>query len=441
MAKRLTHEKVRELICKKYSGSELLNNKIYKNASSKINIKCENNHVFETCWNKIQQKRWCPTCWKNKHNLNIKDVAGFLQQHHPGSIFLEKEYINNSTKMLIQCDKGHQWKVHFGNLKNGKWCPVCRKTAKPTIEQIQKLVKEKHGGKCLETNFVKSITKMKFQCKCENIFFLSWHAIRLGSWCPLCRIRVRPTIEYINKFVREKHGTQAKCLEIKYVNCEHPMLFQCEKGHQWVTQWNYVKNGNNWCPECNAYKQPTIALINDFVKRYNGKCLSEKYKNNREKLLFECHNGHQWDTHWKTINSGTWCPSCAESFGESMTRFIFEEMFHYKFKKIRPSWLIYKTGRKLELDGYCKELNIAFEYQGRQHNEIVKEFKGTNETLQQQKERDKYKKKYCELNNIQLITIKQFNKKFRPIDLIKYLNIKFPNQVVYPDMDISKYYK
>ena len=63
-------------------------------------------------------------------------------------------------------------------------------------------------------------------------------------------------------------------------------------------------------------------------------------------------------------------------FHEERCRAIFERLLNQKrvgehllFKKVRPSWLInHETGFCLELDGYCKQLKLAFEYDGIQHH-------------------------------------------------------------------------
>ena len=49
----------------------------------------------------------------------------------------------------------------------------------------------------------------------------------------------------------------------------------------------------------------------------------------------------------------------------------------------------------LELDGYCPEINIAFEFNGRQHVEYVEHFHISLEGFEQQKERDKRKQQIC----------------------------------------------
>lgn len=57
--------------------------------------------------------------------------------------------------------------------------------------------------------------------------------------------------------------------------------------------------------------------------------------------------------------------------------------------KIRPTWLKNKTGKLLELDGYCAELKLAFEYQGIQH--YKENFYSKTRGFEKQKEADNLK--------------------------------------------------
>ena len=85
---------------------------------------------------------------------------------------------------------------------------------------------------------------------------------------------------------------------------------------------------------------------------------------------------------------------------ETKCKNIIEEYFNkkygnykYKFNKIRhPNIVNPQTGRHLELDGYCPELELAFEYNGEQHYELNNIYNNNdNEILKKQKYRDEYK--------------------------------------------------
>ena len=54
----------------------------------------------------------------------------------------------------------------------------------------------------------------------------------------------------------------------------------------------------------------TIEEMQGIASRRGGKCLSNKYKNNQSKLLWECSKGHQWEAIPTNIQKGKWCPTC-----------------------------------------------------------------------------------------------------------------------------------
>lgn len=100
-------------------------------------------------------------------------------------------------------------------------------------------------------------------------------------------------------------------------------------------------------------------------------------------------------------------PSRERKFkSEELCRDIFEEHFEQKFEKTRPEWLRNpETGRKLELDGYCEKLKIAFEYNGEQHYVFPNAFHKTEKEFKKQVFRDRVKKKLCKKNGVKLISI------------------------------------
>ena len=66
------------------------------------------------------------------------------------------------------------------------------------------------------------------------------------------------------------------------------------------------------CDNCREKRKITIETCHQLAEERGGKCLSTEYKNNREKMLWECSEGHQWSSCLSHIkNSKSWCPQCA----------------------------------------------------------------------------------------------------------------------------------
>ena len=65
--------------------------------------------------------------------------------------------------------------------------------------------------------------------------------------------------------------------------------------------------------------------------------------------------------------------------------------------------------RSLELDGYCKELGLAFEYQGEQHYNPQNFFhRGKSGSFRRLVERDELKVRLCEKAGVRLLVVPYF---------------------------------
>lgn len=203
-----------------------------------------------------------------------------------------------------------------------------------------------------------------------------------------------------------------KCLSNEWINNSVKLTWKCEKSHQWEANYNNIKHGR-WCPICYELEKrgKQRRLKEDIHKQVaaknNGKCLTEIYKNNKNKLHWECDLGHRWFARLDAIkDQGGWCPQCRsnKNYYESQVRKVFEDIFKVGFKSIRPDFLKNpNTGFNLELDGYNEQLKIAFEYDGRTHYE---EWDVRNPgRLQYVQKNDLLKNKLCELSNVTLFRI------------------------------------
>lgn len=91
---------------------------------------------------------------------------------------------------------------------------------------------------------------------------------------------------------------------------------------------------------------------------------------------------------------------------EAKCKAILEELTGKKFMKKRIYHDPDNKRSYIELDGYCKSLDLAFEYNGYQHYVFPNKFhKRSRKKFDAQVERDKRKVAYCEAHGITLIVI------------------------------------
>ena len=99
---------------------------------------------------------------------------------------------------------------------------------------------------------------------------------------------------------------------------------------------------------------------------------------------------------------------------EENCRKILEEYFDKKFPSIWHKEIKNEEGNhSLQLDGYNKELKIAFEYNGEQHYIFPNKYNNINELwkFRRQQDNDKIKVERCKELGIKLIVIPYFENK------------------------------
>ena len=155
----------------------------------------------------------------------------------------------------------------------------------------------------------------------------------------------------------------------------------------------------------------------------NGECLSSVYCNAHKKLWWKCANGHEFKMTYANVSQNHWCPICCGSYSEDFCRFILESATRLKFPKNK------RVLCGLELDGYCKTMNLAFEYQGRQHYQYIAHWHKDKDTFKKQQDRDFAKRVLCEEKGIRLLVISYTTKNLvsHIINLLRKIGIKtFP---------------
>ncbi|CAI8268760.1 MAG: Uncharacterised protein [Polaribacter sp. SA4-10] len=280
--------------------------------------------------------------------------------------------------------------------------------------------------------------KSKFPCKdCRTEYLRDLHS------------------DGINGFIKKmkiKHGDVFLFNNTNYINARTKVELCCKKCHSTIISEPFTLLNGKGCSNCfqqesrNSFGVDKLKEINKYVSKIGGKCLSTDYTNNEENLKFKCKKEHVFYESWSDIKySMRWCKECAPNryVGETLTRMILEHLLSIKM----PSSYI-KSMAGLQLDGYCKEKKIAFEYQGYQHFTKGSYFHNDAEKYKNQQARDSQKKLLCKENGITLIEIFEFKtiRKSRiPVfvkqvkEQLNTLNIKHSSELFIPELD--KLYK
>jgi hypothetical protein len=268
-----------------------------------------------------------------------------------------------------------------------------------TIKESKEIIKQR-GGIFLRSERRKigkrSRIFIKYQCEKGHISEKVDHSFT-KTWCFEC---MKLTIEDAHKLAEKRGG---KFLSEKYVNNATKYKWECEKGHIFEAQYGNVRTGH-WCKKCWCY---SLEDLHNLALLKGGRCLTiENFCDTGQKLKWECCDGHVWEARGGDIVHGGWCPSCSSTICERTCRKILEFLYKKDFPKKRPMWLKNSTGGRMELDGYCQDLNIAFEYNGVQHYKFVRFWHKTKERLEMRQKHDIEKINLCRENGVNLIVIR-----------------------------------
>lgn len=100
------------------------------------------------------------------------------------------------------------------------------------------------------------------------------------------------------------------CLSKRYINSKEHLLWQCRKGHKWESTPFSVKVRKSWSPVCAGNQPLGLEKMHKLAWSRGGKCLSVEYFNVKTAMLWQCKNGHQFESTPDNVKQGKWCPSC-----------------------------------------------------------------------------------------------------------------------------------
>jgi len=287
------------------------------------------------------------------------------------------------------------------------------------------------GGRCKSDVYVRSKSKLEWECSEGHSWMATWDNVRRGKWCPECAAvrrgkNRRVGIDIPKAFAITKGG---RCKSDVYVNANSKLSWECSEGHSWETDWRNVRQGK-WCPKCaiarNAENRRIgINLPKAFAIAKGGRCKSDVYVNANSKLEWECSERHTWLAKWSHIKSGSWCPKCASGNSEEITRVFFEELLGVKFDKAYPDWLKNSDNNQMEFDGYNEKLGVAFEHHGEQHYSDLPFFQRGKNTLKKRRKDDRRKKYLAKKHGVKLIIVPQLGSRTRIENLKAFLIKRF----------------
>jgi len=205
----------------------------------------------------------------------------------------------------------------------------------------------------------------------------------------------------------------------KYTNTTQKIKILCKKHGIFIQVADHHKRGSK-CPECRGFRQNTESFILKSISihdlKYDYSLVD--YKNNRTPVKIICKKHGIFEQIPKHHLTGSGCPNCKSSHGESKIIKILDD-YKIKYKK-QKTFDGCKTNKKLQFDFYLIDYNICIEFDGKQHFVNVEWF-GGSVAFERRKILDKVKNNFCLKNNIELVRVRYDENILDKLSFLKYL--------------------
>ncbi|MEH7116028.1 hypothetical protein V7128_01215 [Neobacillus vireti] len=192
MSRKITYEKILDKI-NSINGYTMVTkeNEIGDIKSrTKFEVKCDKNHIYDTCWMYLRTGSKCTYCSGTKVSIEI--IKEFINENNLDYKLISDTYLGSGEKLELICSYGHPFKISWDNLKQGKGCGSCR--YRKISESLQ-------------------MSEIEYVTHVNDDGYL------------------------FNRWLEEYHGVTTKCELI------------CPNGHYWETCHDYFKSGAR-CKYC-----------------------------------------------------------------------------------------------------------------------------------------------------------------------------------------------
>jgi hypothetical protein len=360
--------------------------------------KCEDIFTYQAS-RLLSHQKTCSLCKRDEKIEQIRQekLALFQQFCASKQFTIVGDFIHLEKKIEVSCQNGHTW---FGKPKtmidNQSVCQKChKKSVHSTKQRFEKLCKEKKWE--IQSDYTYATNEVTL--KCENNHIWSGKPKNMlfgGNGCVQCK-RKQLEDHLVEQAISRGYVIITELSEIK-----DRMIVKCKNQHLWDVSAANFKRGSD-CPKCPSLQQKRgEQLFLDKAKETNYIPL-EPYQKNNEKVKIMCPVGHIWRITPSDFKQGYGCPHCQNSKGAIKIKDYLMEHHISFIPEWRDHQCIYK--RTMPYDFYLPELNVAIEYQGRQHTEFVDVFHRDLDGFNEQLKKDTLKKQYCLDNGIHFLEI------------------------------------
>lgn len=324
------------------------------------------------------------------------------------------KYEGYYKKIKVRCKRcNREWETSTSAVLKGCGCKKCQmedmwKSHRTTDEQFKAEVAKNNSKITVIGTYFNRSTKIRVKCNfCGKEWDMLPQSALDGSGCKECTI-AGYALSHEDFLERSKNSLKNFEVIEKYVNNATPIKVKCKRcgKERYINPSSiFYNNATVRCDDCD--KNPLAKSHEDFVNEISilspYVTVLNEYSNTLSIMNCKCNLcAYEWSTKAKNLLAGKGCPNCNKSKGERRIQSFLHQkeikyFSEYKFPDCKDIY-------PLPFDFYLPDLNVAIEFDGKQHTTKIEIF-GGQEALDITRKHDEMKNEYCKNNGIRLIRI------------------------------------
>lgn len=285
-----------------------------------------------------------------------------------------------------------------------------------TTDKFIERAKNIHGNRYdySQVEYIHNAKPVRIICK-EHGEFLQTPNVHLKPCnCPQCAGAGKKNTKIFIEQAKKIHGDKFNYSKVDYKKDREKVIIICSTHGEFLQLPNSHLQGHG----CNKCKHETKSSKDSFLKKAINKhgflydYSKLEYKGSKQKVTIICPTHGDFEIIAYHHLSGKGCPKC---FLKAQAKIF--NMIILNFPNLEIIWearLEWLKGQRFDI--YIPSINMAIEYNGKQHYEPIDYMGGNNEFLKTQ-QRDIIKREKCLQNNCELHELKYDYKKEDLINL------------------------
>ncbi|MBC7476381.1 MAG: hypothetical protein H7263_19015 [Candidatus Sericytochromatia bacterium] len=296
-------------------GGKLIS-KEYRGCKDKLEFEDKFGNRFFSSPNNVRH-RWSPF-----ESKRVRDPAYHLKElefiaKKQGGKLISNQYINNRTKLEFQDKFGNNFFMTPDSVKQGSWSNYRQfqiTDSEYNLKIISQIAKSK-GCKLISTEYIDNKTKLEFEDKDSNKFFASPYQIKNRKKIGFEVINNDYHLNVIKRIAEDKGG---KLISNKYINNSTKLEFEDSKRRRFFKTPLQIKS-NDWSIFEKKENKRNIHynILKKIAEDKGGKLISTEYINNNTKLEFEDDRKNRFMSSPDKIKNGVWSPYISGNVGNS----------------------------------------------------------------------------------------------------------------------------